>query len=221
MRSKCCRNRGLLMLIEHIQEKTTVDNSAIPFFTGARASRIPVLSPEWHRNRGIHPSSTAVAGPLSTRPRNTSASLHLSRYTRALQQKTEAHSRLLDPSEPLSSSPRRLKRFALRLDPRLSKHRLAAATFPTDFWWRCELLLLAPAQPELAFSEPECRRDAGWLHAGGPPGTEESSSSCSTVYSLLAKTRPRKLTALSRGPRFIIGLDILRLDHTQRMRYHH
>lgn len=103
----------------------------------------------------------------------------------------------------------------------MSKHRLAAATFPTDFWWRCQLLLLAPAQPELAFSVPESRRNAGWLHAGGPPGTEESSSSCSTVYSLLAKTRPRKLTAWSRGPRFIIGLDIFRLDQSQQMRHHH
>ena len=180
-----------------------------------------MLSPEWHRNRGIHPSSTAVAGPLSTRPRNTSASLHLSRYTRALQQKTEAHSRLLDPSEPLSSSPRRLKRFALRLDPRLSKHRLAAATFPTDFWWRCELLLLAPAQPELAFSVPESRRNAGWLHAGGPARHGRKFFfmfySC-TVFWL--KRARANLTASSRGSRFIIGLDILRMDQMQQMRHH-
>jgi hypothetical protein len=51
---------------------------------------------------------------------------------------------------------------ALRLERPLFEHRLAAATFPTDLWWRCfgaGARCFAPAQPELPFAAPESRRE--------------------------------------------------------------
>jgi hypothetical protein len=110
-----------------------------------------------------------------------SASLYLSRYTRA--DKTGplvsplAANESLDPSEPLSSSPPEGKsaRFhtgALRFRSPLSKHGLASATFPTDFWWRCfgadTRCCFAPAQPELPCAALESRREASCRGFGSP-----------------------------------------------------
>ena len=142
--------------------------------------------------------------PLA-RPRNTSASLHLSRCTRTDE---KAHSRLLDPPEPSSSSPRGLKCFALHTArlcrPPLSKHKLAAATFPTDFWWRCERCSWRPPSRNWLSLCRVVGENAGWLHAGGAAaawqGTEESSSSCSTV---LAKTQAQTASVASVVPRLV------------------
>jgi hypothetical protein len=166
-----------------------------------------------YRNRGIHPSSTAVAGPShqARRPRNHQRRCTLAvtleqtnRPTRALLSRKQS----LDPSEPWSSSPEgksapcpTVRAPVVRAQAR-GRH--VSDRFVVALLWRwCSLLRARPAGTSFRCAGESARR----LHAGGSAVcwnlaaavTGESPSSCSTV---LAKTRARteqRRLSLSRG----------------------